>query len=90
LRDLQGREALEMLLTQLHKQRKIEEKKLRKKLPLLVKLAPDLSDAELNDALDVILDTGMDGVVATNTTITRDPKLVSAQKQEAGGLSGAR
>ncbi len=88
LRDLQGRDALEMLLTQLHKQRKMEEKKLRKKLPLLVKLAPDLSDAELADALDVILDTGMDGVVATNTTIARDPKLGSTKKQETGGLSG--
>lgn len=89
LRDLQGREALEMLLTQLHKQRKMEEKKLRKKLPLLVKLAPDLSDAELEDALDVILDTGMDGVVATNTTIARSPELGSAKKAETGGLSGA-
>ena len=89
LRELQGREALEMLLTQLHKQRKMEEKKLRKKLPLLVKLAPDLSDEELEDALDVILATGMDGVVATNTTIARDPKLVSTNKQETGGLSGA-
>jgi dihydroorotate dehydrogenase len=89
LRELQGREALEMLLTQLHKQRKMEEKKLRKKLPLLVKLAPDLSDEELADALDVILATGMDGVVATNTTIARDPELVSDKKQETGGLSGA-
>lgn len=89
LRDLQGRAALEMLLTQLHKQRKLEEKKLRKKLPLLVKLAPDLSDEELEDALDVILATGMDGVVATNTTIARDPKLSSSKKQESGGLSGS-
>ncbi len=89
LRDLQGREALEMLLIQLDKQRKIEQKKLRKKLPLLVKLAPDLSDAELDDALDVILDTGMDGVVATNTTIERDPQLVSAKGAESGGLSGS-
>ena len=89
LRDLQGREALEMLLTQLHKQRKMEEKKLRKKLPLHVKLAPDLSDAELMDALDVIMDTGMDGLVATNTTIARGPQLESAKKAETGGLSGA-
>ena len=89
LRDLQGREALEMLLTQLDKQRKFEQKNLRKKLPLLVKLAPDLSDKELDDALDVILDTGMDGVVATNTTIARDPELASAKRAESGGLSGS-
>ncbi len=89
LRDLQGREALEMLLSQLNKQRQMEQEKLDKKLPLLVKLAPDLSDAALYDALDVILNTGMDGVVATNTTIARSPELASAQKAETGGLSGA-
>ena len=52
LRQLQGREALEALLTQLHAQRLIEQKNLEKRLPLLVKLAPDLSAAELDDALD--------------------------------------
>ncbi len=40
-------------------------------MPILVKLAPDLSDDELDDALDVILRTGMDGVIATNTTLER-------------------
>ncbi len=89
LRDLQGREALEMLLAQLDRQRQMEQEKLKKKLPLLVKLAPDLSEAELLDALDVILDTGMDGVVATNTTIARDPQLVSVKGAESGGLSGS-
>ncbi|MBT3338517.1 MAG: quinone-dependent dihydroorotate dehydrogenase [Anaerolineae bacterium] len=88
LRDLQGREALEMLLTQLDKQRKFEQKKLRKKLPLLVKLSPDLSDAELDDALDVILATGMDGVIATNTTLARGG-VKSAHRAETGGLSGS-
>jgi dihydroorotate dehydrogenase len=52
-----------------------------------VKLAPDLSDVELDDALEAILRNGMDGVIATNTTITRDG-LKSAQKKEMGGLSG--
>jgi len=89
LRDLQGRDALEMLLTQLHKQRLMEEKKLRKKLPLLVKLSPDLSDEELDDALDVILATAMDGIIATNTTISRPVDLRSAQSRASGGLSGS-
>jgi dihydroorotate dehydrogenase len=56
--------------------------------PILVKLAPDLSDAELDDALDVILRAGMDGVIATNTTLGREG-LRSARREETGGLSGA-
>ena len=87
LRQLQAREALEGLLTQLHAQRKMEEAQLQKRLPLLVKLAPDLNDAELDDALDVILRTNMNGVIAANTTLARDG-LRSALAGESGGLSG--
>lgn len=87
LRQLQGRAALEGLLTQLHAQRQFEEAICKKRLPLLVKLAPDLAPSELDDALDVILQTRMDGVIATNTTLAREG-LLSAQRDEAGGLSG--
>lgn len=88
LRQLQGRLALEGLLTQLDLQRKLEEQKLEKKIPLLVKLAPDLSTAELDDAIDVILSTHMDGIIATNTTLARDA-LRSKFQHETGGLSGS-
>jgi len=88
LRQLQGRAALEGLLTQLHAQRQFEETKLKKRIPLLVKLAPDLSAPELDDALDVILRTHMDGVIATNTTLAREG-LRSIHKGETGGLSGS-
>ena len=88
LRQLQGREALNGLLTQLHAQRQLEETKLDKKLPLLVKLAPDLTESELDDALDVILSTHMDGVIATNTTLAREG-LRSMHQGEIGGLSGS-
>jgi dihydroorotate dehydrogenase len=88
LRQLQGRAALESLLTHLHEQRVLEEKRWEKKLPLLVKLAPDLAAGELDDALDVILRTHMDGVIATNTTLAREG-LRSSQRGESGGLSGA-
>jgi dihydroorotate dehydrogenase len=88
LRQLQGRAALEALLTQLDLQRKLEEQKLEKRIPLLVKLAPDLSAAELDDAIDVILSTNMDGIIATNTTLARDG-LRSNHRQETGGLSGS-
>lgn len=88
LRQLQGRAALEGLLTQLHAQRRMEEKRLEKRLPLLVKLAPDLSESEVDDALGVILQTRMDGVIATNTTLAREG-LRSKHRGESGGLSGS-
>ncbi len=87
LRALQRRAALERLLAQVHSQRLIEERRLRKRLPLLVKLAPDLSPAELDEALEVILRTGMNGVIAVNTTVER-PGLRSPLRGENGGLSG--
>ncbi len=87
LRRLQGREALEALLTQLSAQKKLEEAKLKKRLPVLVKLAPDLGETELDDALEVILRTGMDGVIVTNTSLSREG-LRSASRAEEGGLSG--
>jgi dihydroorotate dehydrogenase len=88
LRQLQGRAALESLLTQLDIQRKIEEKALEKRIPLLVKLAPDLSEQELDDAVGVILGTHMDGIIVTNTTLARDG-LRSTPRGESGGLSGS-
>lgn len=83
LRRLQGRDMLEGLLGAVAQERQ----RLDAKCPLLVKLAPDLSDEELDDALDVILRTGMDGVIATNTTLGREG-LRSRQREESGGLSG--
>lgn len=88
LRQLQGKQALEGLLVQIHEQRKLEEADLQKRLPILVKLAPDLSDAELDDAIEVIVNSKMDGVIVTNTTLARDG-LRSASRGESGGLSGA-
>lgn len=88
LRQLQGRAALEGLLTQLHAQRQFEEKNLKKRLPLLVKLAPDLSERELDEAVDVILEAHMDGIIVTNTTLGR-AGLQSGHRDESGGLSGS-
>jgi dihydroorotate dehydrogenase len=88
LRRLQARSQLESLLQALHAARQSRQQDLDKQLPLLVKLAPDLEEAELEDALQAITGSGMDGVIATNTTIRRD-SLRSALGSEAGGLSGA-
>ena len=87
LRRLQARDALEDLLKNLHQQRLIEQKQLERRVPLLVKLAPDLSNQELDDAVDVILRTNMDGIIATNTTVER-MGLRSSSRSEDGGLSG--
>ena len=88
LRQLQGRAALQGLLSQLHSQRQFEEKNLNKRLPLLVKLAPDLSQHELDEAVDVILEAHMDGIIVTNTTLAREG-LRSRHRSESGGLSGS-
>lgn len=90
LRRLQAREALEKLLAALAKERRalLLNPMIQKPTPLLVKLAPDLSSEELDDALKAILDTGMDGVIATNTTLQRQG-LVSSFSREMGGLSGS-
>jgi len=92
LRRLQAREYLEDLLARLADARlrlalsEIEGSSVPR--PILVKLAPDLTDLELDDALAAITATGMDGVIATNTTISRE-NLRSPLGKESGGLSGA-
>ncbi len=93
LRRLQARQALEELLAQLAQRRQCLAEQSKGSPPLLVKLSPDLSDAELDDALQVVLSTGMDGVVATNTTVSREMVESrvferSAWAASAGGLSG--
>ena len=87
LRKLQEREALDHLLRKINTERGQLASLIPGHLPILVKLAPDLSDGELDDALDVILANKMDGVIATNTTLSREG-LKSQLAFESGGLSG--
>lgn len=88
LRRLQARETLDDLLRQLIDLRSKLWDQYHKDVPLLIKIAPDLQIDELKDAVEVILKWGMDGVIATNTTISREG-LCSRRSEEAGGLSGA-
>ena len=83
LRDLQGKEALASLLAGVLEKRQ----QLQLSLPVLLKIAPDLSDQDLQDVAEVALQAGIDGIVATNTTLDRSG-LQSAHKSEAGGLAG--
>lgn len=58
------------------------------KPPLLLKIAPDLTDEDKTDIAHVVLDVGIDGLIVTNTTIERPATLKSLHKAEGGGLSG--
>lgn len=87
LRRLQEKQALDNLLKQINSERERLTAGIANRLPILVKLAPDLTDVELDEALDVILTNKMDGVIATNTTLSRDG-LKSHLASESGGLSG--
>ncbi len=88
LRSLQARRALEALLVPLAAERDRLAGELGRRLPLLVKLAPDLGSDELDGALEAVLSAGMDGLIASNTTLSREG-LTSPYAGEAGGLSGA-
>ena len=83
LRELQDKEPLTKLLGELQK---FNESKPKPK-PILLKIAPDLTDEQLLDIIDIVRETKIAGVIATNTTISREG-LKSENKKEAGGLSG--
>jgi dihydroorotate dehydrogenase len=88
LRQLQEHQALDQLLKHINEERKsLKEAVPHRRIPILVKLSPDLSDAQLNDALEVIIVNEMDGIIATNTTTSRQG-ILSPLAGEDGGLSG--
>lgn len=87
LRDLQGKQALATLI-----ERSLEAREgalaAGAICPMFVKIAPDLSDDELADSLDVLAGSAVEGLIVSNTTNARPASLRDAQAQEAGGLSG--
>ncbi len=86
LRGLQERAPLEDLVWRLMRARADEAGGATPK-PLLLKIAPDLDDAEITDIAEVCLDHEVDGIIVSNTTPER-PALMSPEAREAGGLSG--
>jgi dihydroorotate dehydrogenase len=82
LRDLQSKDALDELLGRLSEARTGDE-------PVFLKVAPDLTDALILDIVEAVARHGIDGIIVSNTTITRPETLVSPLKSEGGGLSGA-
>ncbi len=83
LRELQEKEPLKKLLNSLQN----HPKQINKAKPILLKIAPDLTNEQLSDIIEIVQETKIDGVIATNTTISRE-NLVSVNKSETGGLSG--
>ena len=83
LRNLQGRTQLADLL------KRVQDAIANKPVPLLVKIAPDATDEDLDDIVAVCRELRMDGIIVGNTTLSRPPSLRSPRRGEAGGLSGA-
>jgi len=83
LRDLQEKEPLTNLLNRLQDENNLKSQR----KPILLKIAPDLTDSQLLDIIEIVNVTKIDGVIATNTTISREG-LQSYDKNETGGLSG--
>lgn len=87
LRELQEKESLRKILTHLQS----ENLKFKIQKPLLLKIAPDLSEAQIDDVIDLALEINLDGIVATNTTISREKLQTPIYKLQTigpGGLSG--
>ena len=82
LRDLQGEVQLRRILAAVHAAVPVRP-------PLLVKVAPDLSEGGLESVVEAAVAHGVDGLIVANTTVARPATLVSAHAGEVGGLSGA-
>jgi dihydroorotate dehydrogenase len=83
LRSLQGRTQLGDLL------RRVQDAIATNRVPILVKIAPDATDEDLDDIVAVCRDLAIDGIIIGNTTLSRPPLLRSPRRGESGGLSGA-
>ena len=89
LRALQSDEALDALLGRIAERRETLAARHGKRVPIFVKIAPDLDDAQIDVIAATLKRHAMDGVVATNTTLSRDAVKGLRHAEEAGGLSGA-
>lgn len=89
LRELQEEQALRRLVSTLREAQERLGAQHGKRVPMLVKVAPDLSEGDIEAAARVLADLGVDGVIATNTTVSRLEVQGDASARESGGLSGA-
>jgi len=89
LRDLQFGDSLKGLLEAIKDEQRRCQQETGKYVPIAVKIAPDMDDTGIRFVADALVETGLDGVIATNTTISRDAVAGHPHAGEAGGLSGA-
>ena len=88
LRDLQARESLAALLAAVLERRKAEAERFGKRIPVFLKIAPDLTEEGLDDVAEEALAHDLDGLIVSNTTLSREGLRPGPQRAEAGGLSG--
>jgi len=88
LRDLQSEEALATLLERLKAEQRVLAQVHGRHVPIVVKIAPDLTDDAIRGVARLLIANGVEGVIATNTTIARDAVAGSPHADEPGGLSG--
>ncbi|PKA44367.1 quinone-dependent dihydroorotate dehydrogenase [Rhizobium sullae] len=88
LRDLQARESLAALLSAVLAARDEEAARSGRKIPVFLKIAPDLTEEGMDDIAAEVLSHGLDGLIVSNTTLARDGLKDQRQAKEAGGLSG--
>ena len=90
LRDLQCKEKLERMLSHISSRMTRQQKASRHRISLLLKISPDLNDDSLQEVLDVVMNSKyhVDGLIVSNTTVSRPEQLQSSCKNEIGGLSG--
>ncbi len=89
LRNLQFGESLKLLMQGIKAEQIQLAEKYQKTVPIAVKIAPDMTDEEIISVADTLLEAGMDAIIATNTTVSREGVEESPHANEAGGLSGA-
>lgn len=89
LRSLQFGDSLKQLLGTLAERREMLATREGKRVPLAIKIAPDMSDEETALVAAALVEAGMDAVIATNTTLSREGVQGMTHREEAGGLSGA-
>ena len=89
LRQLQEKDALDALLTTLKAEQEVLAEKHGKYVPIVLKIAPDLDEAQIIEIADLLKAHQFDGVIATNTTLARDAVEGLPHATETGGLSGA-
>src|SRR5690606_29156382 len=88
LRSLQGGDELTQLLEALREASNRLADQHGRRVPMLVKIAPDLDEAQIDAIADILPRMGVDGIIATNTTLTRDAVAHLPHGNETGGLSG--